>query len=67
MSGGSPTPSEGDFSKKRKKIIFRSKKYKLFKIKGIVPWGHSKLVMTIKGVFGCIYGVFETFEGVGLG
>jgi len=39
----------------------------LFKITGIVPWGHSKLVMTIKGVFGCIYGVFETFEGVGLG
>ena len=36
-------------------------------LKSHLQGGHSKLVMTIKGVFGCIYGVFETFEGVGLG
>ena len=36
------------------------RKKKLFKITGIIPWGQSKLVMTMNGVLGCFYGVLET-------
>ena len=59
--GGLQPPLEVTFPKKTKKekIIFRWKK-NLFKITGIIPWGQSKLVMTMNGVLGCFYGVLET-------
>ena len=59
--GGLQPPLEVTFQKKTKKekIISRWKK-KLFKITGIIPWGQSKLVMTMNGVLGCFYGVLET-------